>query len=130
MVVSAEDDLCCLAAFCIDGVFLITVVRVEIEDEEEACPLVGEDLIGLMFLPNILIVAGNYFVLPIQPHHFLVKVEKVLVAKVLSIQQVPSSPAVLIAPVIAFSWKIHPLRVSEFIPHETHIAITTQTHSN
>ena len=53
--------------------------------------------------------------------HFTVEIAKIMITKLLVVHQIPLSAGVLIAPSIAFTREVDPLRMSEFIAHEIQI---------
>ena len=63
----------------------------------------------------------------INADHSFVKGIQLPILEQLIIEKIPSSPTVVIAPVIALPREVYPLRVSKLIAHEIQVRITTQT---
>jgi hypothetical protein len=126
LVVCTEYDCGFLARATVDGILLETFGGVKVEDKQERSLLIDQDLVSIVLSAYVLITITDEIVVEIQADHELLKLEKIVIAQVGAVSEVPSPTAVVVAPVVALPRKINPFRVSEFVAHEGQIALVPQ----
>lgn len=100
-----------------------TFYSVPIEYKQELSSFVDQYFIFFVRFTDKLMFARKDVEIFVERKHELIESLQMMVPEVCSVSQVPSSPTIVITPVVAFPRKINPLRMTKFITHEVKISI-------
>lgn len=118
LVVRAYQHCGFLCVSAVDRVLFEAFGGVPVEDEEERASFVDEQLVFGVVGADVLMVVAENGVLGVECEHGLIEVEELMVFEIGPVCQVPTSSAMLVAPVVALPGEVDPLGVPELVPHE------------
>ena len=122
-VVGGEEHLVLPGPVHRDGIALVAAVGGEVEHEEQAAPLKGDDVVVLVDPAQGGPALVEDAVILRRGDHVVVEVVQVLVFQVRVAHQAPLAAAVLEAVAVAGAGEVDPLRVAELVAHEVQVAV-------
>ena len=125
-LICVEEDYVIGGPVGAHAIILKRLARVEVEDEKSRSFLIDYKLVFFVTHRQELMF-GSHGVQDFRPLvHLFVEVAELAEAQVFVTKQVPLAPAVVIAEVVAFAGEVDPLRMPEFIPHESEERFSSQ----
>ena len=124
--VGVKDDYVVRGPVCAHTVVFKRLARVEVKDKESWPFLVDDELVLLVAQRQELVFSSHQVQDGLPLIHELVELAELVELKALVVEQIPLSPAVVVAEVVAFPREVDPLWMPELVPHESEESLATQ----
>lgn len=102
----------------------------EVKDEEQVSPFEDDEFVSFVGECDVLVAATHPVEGLFEVVECLVEVLQLRESKILVVTEIPLSSAVVVAEVVACSWKVNPLWVTKLIAHEVKVGFSSQSDSD